>query len=103
VLRAQGESHATSIGFNWGGCRSLTGLALDDLDPEFWHHTGETLWNEHERLRFPPNCSPTRRLNQPPSAFKSIEPVAQLKPATAFIRQSQKPLSKSRFALTTSC
>jgi len=33
VLRAQGESHATSIGFKWGGCRSLTGLALDDLDP----------------------------------------------------------------------
>ena len=33
VLRAQGESHATSIGFKWGFSRSLTEVALDDLDP----------------------------------------------------------------------
>ena len=33
MLRAQGESHATSIGFKWGVCWSLTEVALDDLDP----------------------------------------------------------------------
>ena len=26
------NSHATSIGFKWGLCRSLTEVALDDLD-----------------------------------------------------------------------
>jgi len=36
VLLVQRDSHATSIGFKWGVCRSLTEVALDDLDPSSW-------------------------------------------------------------------
>jgi hypothetical protein len=35
VLPVERESHATSIGFKWGVCWSLTEVALDDLDPAF--------------------------------------------------------------------
>ena len=34
MLRAQGEVARPSVVFKWGVCRSLTEVALDDLDPD---------------------------------------------------------------------